>query len=403
MNATVVVLGEIGRSPRMQYHALALADAGASVTVTGYGGTDLFPGLADRVRVRALSPPRVSNPRALARPFYVAYSLAKLARQAIALGAALLEGPRPDVVLVQSPPALPTIAVAAAVVRLRRSRLVIDWHNLGTPLLERTLGGKNLLTRLHARAERALAKRADAHLCVSEAMRQAIGQWGVKAEIFYDRPAAFFAPAREAGDQQLHAVGIASTPSRPLVVVAPTGWTEEEDTDLLLRALDATERTLDVGRGASTSPALVVVLTGRGPRRVAFENEAAARTWKHVDVRTVWLDPGVYPAFLSACDAGLSLHRSFSGLDLAMKVEDLLGSGLPVLALDHGAVREQVQKGRGGWLFHDEGDLARALVALVQGGLGNDPLRRLRGEIRGHPRRGFPEEWNATARRVILP
>ena len=34
----VVVLGDVGRSPRMQYHALSLADGGFSVDVVGYGG-----------------------------------------------------------------------------------------------------------------------------------------------------------------------------------------------------------------------------------------------------------------------------------------------------------------------------------------------------------------------------
>ena len=34
----IVVLGDLGRSPRMQYHALALADAGAYVDLIGYEG-----------------------------------------------------------------------------------------------------------------------------------------------------------------------------------------------------------------------------------------------------------------------------------------------------------------------------------------------------------------------------
>ena len=34
----VVVLGDIGRSPRMQYHALSLCREGYSVDIVGYGG-----------------------------------------------------------------------------------------------------------------------------------------------------------------------------------------------------------------------------------------------------------------------------------------------------------------------------------------------------------------------------
>lgn len=40
--ACVVVLGDIGRSPRMQYHSLSLADAGYNVRLIGYEGAILF-------------------------------------------------------------------------------------------------------------------------------------------------------------------------------------------------------------------------------------------------------------------------------------------------------------------------------------------------------------------------
>lgn len=39
----VVVLGDIGRSPRMQYHALSLAKHGARVTLVGYQGECCLP------------------------------------------------------------------------------------------------------------------------------------------------------------------------------------------------------------------------------------------------------------------------------------------------------------------------------------------------------------------------
>jgi hypothetical protein len=38
--ACVVVLGDIGRSPRMQYHSLSLAKEGFNVELIGYRGTD---------------------------------------------------------------------------------------------------------------------------------------------------------------------------------------------------------------------------------------------------------------------------------------------------------------------------------------------------------------------------
>ena len=36
--ACIIVIGDIGRSPRMQYHALSLAKTGFDVDIVGYGG-----------------------------------------------------------------------------------------------------------------------------------------------------------------------------------------------------------------------------------------------------------------------------------------------------------------------------------------------------------------------------
>lgn len=38
----IVVLGDIGRSPRMQYHALSFVESGYDVDIVGYSGEYLF-------------------------------------------------------------------------------------------------------------------------------------------------------------------------------------------------------------------------------------------------------------------------------------------------------------------------------------------------------------------------
>lgn len=44
----LLVLGDIGRSPRMQYHALSLLACGADLSIIAYAGEDLVPALASQ-------------------------------------------------------------------------------------------------------------------------------------------------------------------------------------------------------------------------------------------------------------------------------------------------------------------------------------------------------------------
>ena len=84
-----------------------------------------------------------------------------------------------------------------------------------------------------------------------------------------------------------------------------------------------------------------------------------------------------------------------------MKVADLQGAGLPVMALDHGCVREQLAANVGAWLFADGVELGRALGELVRGGRDGDPLRRLRLEARAASPRRFEDDWLQVARPVL--
>ena len=58
------------------------------------------------------------------------------------------------------------------------------------------------------------------------------------------------------------------------------------------------------------------------------------------------------------------MHASSSGLDLPMKVVDMLGAELPVLALDFPAISELLSEHRGE-VFRDEQELADKLTLLV--------------------------------------
>lgn len=127
-------------------------------------------------------------------------------------------------------------------------------------------------------------------------------------------------------------------PDRPALVVSSTSWTPDEDFAVLISALDEYEH-FATSRGPSETalPRMLVLISGKGgPLLSTFLETVSQRessgTWRHVTVRTTWLAMEDYPVFLGSADLGVSLHSSSSGLDLPMKVVDLFGCGVPVLA-----------------------------------------------------------------------
>jgi beta-1,4-mannosyltransferase len=427
IRVAVVVLGDLGRSPRMLYHACALGDTGAAVDLIGYRTHELPAAVAahPRIRVHRLWAPVPGAGARLPRPVFLAYALGRAARQTVDLAwTMLVRASRPDVVLVQNPPAMPTLAVALVVCRLRGARLVVDWHNLGYALLGLALGARHPVVRAAAWYERVLGRRADAHLCVSRAFRDALAaRWGIDgAAVLYDRPAAAFVPspaperaailARLAPllDARFAAAGSA----RPALVVSPTSWTADEDFPLLLAALGDLDRRLasevasarpDPARAGAALPRIVVVLTGDGPLRPHYERRLAALPLPTIAVRTLWLAPADYPRLLAAADLGLSLHRSASGLDLPMKVADMFGAGIPVCALDYGpCLHEQIDAGTTGVLFTTAAELATRLYDLLAG-FPDDTraLDRLRAGVAAGARPRWSDAWKASARPLLLP
>jgi beta-1,4-mannosyltransferase len=197
----VVVLGDIGRSPRMQYHCTSLADLpSTTVHIVAYRGERCVPTLEARANVvqHLLSSPFGGCPRRL----FLLTAPLKVAWQVLQLLGTLLTMPPPRAVLVQNPPSIPALAVVWAVCALRRARMVIDWHNFGYTVLGLGLGEGHPAVHVSRVYERACARRAHAHLCVTNAMRLWLqDEWGVRARLLYDRPPPFFKPT---GVQERH-------------------------------------------------------------------------------------------------------------------------------------------------------------------------------------------------------
>ena len=63
----------------------------------------------------------------------------------------LCRAPRPDVVLLQLPPAIPTMAVVSlACWWHHHAKLVYDWHNFGFTLMALSVGRKHWLVSVHS-------------------------------------------------------------------------------------------------------------------------------------------------------------------------------------------------------------------------------------------------------------
>ncbi len=411
----------------MQYHAASLAAAGCDVDLIGLEGAPPVPAVAGnpRVRIHRLPDSAFAGRTKGGVRRYVWGSAFRALGQAVRLFGVLTRIPKPDLILVQNPPAVPALSIAWLSARLRGSRFVIDWHNLSHTIAAVKVGEQHRAVKAVSRSERRWAKRADGHLAVSRDLADWLARsYRVSPTVVYDRPAAEFARPSSASASALwdqlaaeHHLGAA----RPPIVVCPTSWTPDEDFDLLLEALERAERQLlkTQPAGAQTPggdkpsggdkllglsiPDLVVFLTGRGPLRETFEQRAARRNFKAIAVRTAWLEPADYPTLIGMADLGLCLHQSSSGLDLPMKLAELRGAGVPVATYDYAPVLGEVMTtGREGVTFRDPGELANLFIGVAARSTAESPLSKARAWLAQNPPERWDQQWNATARNVLL-
>lgn len=409
MRLAVIVLGDVGRSPRMQYHARAAARFGFDVDLIGERGAAPHPSVRSEPRL-ALREIEASSARAR-HPRLASAAAATVSRVMRFTRVVFARRPRPDVLLVQVPPCLPTLSIALLAARAHRAKLVVDWHNFESAMLSIRLGAKHPVVRSSIAFERRLGRRADAHFCVSAAMRAVLAQRiGVEAEVLPDRPEQWFSPTSTADRRRLfdrHALTFREMESdRTALIVTSTSWTADEDLPLLLEALRRLDDRVEAQKDgcAATFPDLLVVISGRGELRESFERAAAQTPLRHARVRTIWLDAEDYPRFLGSAALGLSFHRSASGVDLAMKVADMQGAGLPVCALDYGhCLREQVRHGENGLLFSTAEQLADQLHELFRGFPEDAPwLDRLRVRVLAERGDTWCDAWRRTAGPLLM-
>lgn len=459
----IVVLGDIGRSPRMQYHALSLAtQAQFEVDIVSNGGSEPHMDVTNNqsIHIHEMASIRLQGLSKISR--ILALLIKSVVQFVILVWFLCFKIPRPDAFLLQIPPSVPTLAAVKLSSWLGRCGFVIDWHNFGYTLLGMSHGRRHILVRLYHWFEKYFGNKADGSLCVTKAMQHELSQnWGVKASVLYDQPPEFFHPASlkeshmlfcrltqsicdpveyhdfiSSGNKSLNdgSCDLSHTPfstqnadnislkaSRPALVVSSTSWTSDEDFSLLLEAavmydrrvaaalneddsIDEQKLWIDMNYGKQYMyPRLLFIITGKGPERKKYEEQIKKLKLRRVAFRTMWLSAEDYSLLLGSANLGVSLHTSSSGLDLPMKVVDMFGCGLPVCAVSFSCIEELVKNGENGLLFCSSSELADQLMMLFKGFPDKcDVLKELQdGALATGSSSRWSTEWESHAFTVI--
>ncbi|KAK6824196.1 hypothetical protein RU639_004989 [Aspergillus parasiticus] len=410
----ILVLGDIGRSPRMQYHALSIAKGGGQVEIIGYHESEVHPDISSDPRISIVAlPPHPAYLQTSNKLLFLVFGPLKVLFQVVCLWWSLAYRTRPvKWLLVQNPPSIPTLAVASLTCFLRQTSLIIDWHNFGYSILALKLGSGHPLVKLSKWYEKTFGRYATAHLCVTTVMASVLKkEFLLEAPILplHDRPANHFRSILDDNVRQefLLSLPVAASVQSLIksgalrVLVSSTSWTADEDFSLLIDALCRYSQL-----AATTMPELpqvLAIITGKGPQKEMYIKQIAdlekAGKLQKVTVRTAWLTTTDYAKLLASASLGVSLHTSSSGVDLPMKVVDMFGAGLPVVGWNRfEAWPELVTEGVNGRGFGSSDELVEELVDLFGD---TSTLDRLRVGAQKESTRRWDDEWNPVAGKLL--
>lgn len=411
---TIVVLGDIGRSPRMQYHALSIAKHAGTVQLVGYLDSEPHPDIlrsSHIVIVPLHNPPRAwqtSN-----KILFLILGPLKVLFQIWSLWTVLGYRTQPARwTLIQNPPSIPTLLIAQVLCFLRNSKLIIDWHNFGYTILALKLGDEHLLVKASRWYEEYFSQWATAHFAVTNAMATRLkDNMQIEGAVLplHDRPAPHFSPVGANGRSACLA-GIPETAEeadairqgKTRLLVSSTSWTPDEDFSILLDALcDYSAKAISTH---PQLPEILAIITGKGPQKDYYlrkiEELKQQDKLEMVTIKTAWLSVPQYASLLAAADLGISLHTSSSGVDLPMKVVDMFGAGLPVAGWSRfEAWPELVTEGKNGRGFGSAAGLMDILVELFGGD--STQLTQLKEGALIESRRTWDQEWDSVAGKLL--
>ncbi|WWC71762.1 uncharacterized protein I206_105721 [Kwoniella pini CBS 10737] len=396
--AIVLVLGDIGRSPRMMYHTSSLSKHNIETWLIGYGETTPIQNLIEdkNVHILPLDEPvkLLSNLpwifRAPIRILYQIYSIINIIIWKIPYNT--------EYIFIQNPPSIPTLAISQFIILNTGSKLIIDWHNTGYSLLSMRLGMRSPIVKFAKWIEKTFGQTAYAHLFVTKAMKDyLVKEWELigRKVVLHDRPPSQFkrTPISDQHDlfnrilpslepplppsmsiqsddftpfTQIKSDIVTLREDRPALVISSTSWTADEDFSLLITALDRYQESLNNSNSAENKlPKLIVIITGKGSLRSEFENEISKKNWKDIIVKCVFLTSKDYSLLLGSSNLGISLHTSSSGMDLPMKIVDMFGSELPVLSKKFNCINELIKNDKNGKIFENGEEMGKQLIDVL--------------------------------------
>lgn len=350
---SIFVLGDLGHSPRMCYHARSFSKLEYFVNLCGYLETQPPHDIIDDVNIELHSIDPVKNTSELP---YLLFALQKVSIQIQQIFNLLLQFRGSDYILIQNPPSVPILLLLLFFIKVfsKNTRLIIDWHNLNYTILNLRYNNlRHPLVRVIELYERFLGRYADLNFTVTHQMKTfLVNEFHLqkhKIVTLHDRPADQFQPldqldfTREEVFRNHDIFANIENIGDYKILVSATSFTPDEDFNLLLGAL----KKYDLEE--SSLPPILLIVTGKGPMKQSFlERVESLEFTPRVIIRTAWLASEDYPVILSMADMGISLHTSSSGIDLPMKIVDFFGCGVPVISLNFPAIGELVKNNENG-------------------------------------------------------
>lgn len=165
----ICVLGDLGHSPRMCYHARSFSQQGWQVELCGYLEEQPPSDILEDTNITIHQLPAFQGRKGGS---FLMKTVRKVSLQIYAILRLLWHLRGSDYFLLQNPPSIPILPMAAVYCTFSRCKLIIDWHNFGYSILKLKLGSFwHPLVLISFAVEYIFAKFAAYNLTVTRAMK----------------------------------------------------------------------------------------------------------------------------------------------------------------------------------------------------------------------------------------